>query len=195
MTDDIKQTTTTDKQLIFAALCGNNSAFGIIVERYWNMAIALALTKIADPVEAEDIAQESFLIAYSQLHKLRDPSRFAGWLSKIVSQQCINSARKNNRHKKILSGKAASLEDNEMKFACASNPGLSQSQATSIRQAVLKLPEKFRNLIIMRFVAGLTAVQIAEQLGKRPGTVRVWLHRACNILRRDLAPLFEEVTK
>lgn len=195
MTDDIKQTTTTEKQLIFATLCGNNSAFGIIVEKYWNMVIALALTKIADPVEAEDIAQESFLIAYSHLHKLRDPSRFAGWLSKIVSQQCINSARKNNRRKKILSNKAALLEDIEMKFACTSNPGLSQSQANSIRQAVLKLPEKFRNLIIMRFVAGLTAVQIAEQLGKRPGTVRVWLHRACNTLRRDLAPLFEEVTK
>ena len=124
-----------------------------------------------------------------------DPSRFAGWLSKIVSQQCINSARKNNRHRKILSSKAALLEDIEMKFACASNPGLSQSQASSIRQAVHKLPEKFRSLIIMRFVAGLSAVQIAEQLGKRPGTVRVWLHRACNTLRRDLAPLFEVVIK
>jgi DNA-directed RNA polymerase specialized sigma24 family protein len=45
----------------------------------------------------------------------------------------------------------------------------------------------------MRFVAGLSAVQIAEQLGKRPGAIRVRLHRAYQILRKDLAPVLEEV--
>ena len=48
-------------------------------------------------------------------------------------------------------------------------------------------------MIIMRFVAGLSAVQIAEQLGKRPGAVRVRLHRAYKILREDLAPVLEDV--
>jgi RNA polymerase sigma-70 factor (ECF subfamily) len=52
-------------------LLGENSAFGKIVERYWNMVVALALSKIADPAEAEDIAQESFMKAYSQLANLR----------------------------------------------------------------------------------------------------------------------------
>jgi len=46
----------------------------------------------------------------------------------------------------------------------------------------------------MRFVGGLSAVQIAKQLGKRPGTVRVWLHRAYKILRKDLSGILEEVT-
>jgi DNA-directed RNA polymerase specialized sigma24 family protein len=45
----------------------------------------------------------------------------------------------------------------------------------------------------MRFVAGLSAAQIAEQLGKRHGTVRVWLHRGYQILRKDLVSLLEEV--
>lgn len=60
-----------DRQLVRAALLGENSAFGKIVERYWNMVVALALSKIADPAEAEDIAQESFMKAYSQLANLR----------------------------------------------------------------------------------------------------------------------------
>ena len=77
--------------------------------------------------------------------------------------------------------------------AYSSNPGLSESQIHFVRQAVSELPPKSQRLIIMRFVAGLSAVQIAEQLGKRPGTVRVWLHRAYKILRKDLAPLLEEV--
>ena len=193
MTEDVKQAAASDKQLIFATLCGDNAAFGTIVQRYWNMVIALALTKTTDPAEAEDIAQESFLKAYSQLHSLRDPYRFAGWLSKIVSQQCYNSTRKKIRHNTALNERAASLED--IKITFANNPGLTQKQADFVRQTVRQLPEKFRDPVIMRFMAGLSAIQIAEQLGKRPGTVRVRLHRAYKILRRDLAPLFEEVIK
>jgi len=67
MVYDLKQNMTEDEQLIRAALNGETSAFGKIVERYWNMVVALALSKTANPAEAEDIAQESFLKAYSQL--------------------------------------------------------------------------------------------------------------------------------
>ena len=195
MADKLKQKPNEDRQLILATLHGDNSAFGTIVERHWNMVIALALSKIDESAEAEDIAQESFLKAYSHLHNLQNPARFAGWLSKIVLQQCSNKIRRTVRCKTALGYNSMPLEDFDIKYTKTTNPGLSQSQVHFIRQAVRQLPEKFRSLIIMRFVAGLSAVQIAEQIGKRPGTVRVWLHRAYKILRRDLAPLLEEVRK
>ena len=66
--------TTSDKQLVEATLQGDISSFGIIVERYWDMVIAFALSKINNATDAEDIAQESLLKAYSQLHRLRNPS-------------------------------------------------------------------------------------------------------------------------
>ena len=182
-----------DRQLVRAALLGENSAFGTIVERYWNMVVALALSKVSDAAEAEDIAQESFLKAYSQLSGLRDPSRLAGWLSKITTQQCSNSLRRTVRHKRALGCGATPVEALDEQPAMTANPGLTQNQIHFVRQTVRWLPEKFRTLIIMRFVAGLSAVKIAEQLGKRPGTVRVRLHRAYKLLRKDLAPLLEEV--
>ena len=77
--------------------------------------------------------------------------------------------------------------------AMTANPGLTKNQIHFVRQTVRRLPEKFRTMIVMRFVADLSTVQIAEQLGKRPGTVRVWLHRAYKLLRKDLAPLLEEI--
>jgi len=193
MIDQLKRTTIRDEQLVRATLRGDTSAFGAIVERYWNMVVALALTKIADPAEAEDVAQESFLKAYSQLHTLRNPSRFAGWLSKIAIQQCANSFRRTARCKTAFGCKATSLEELERQTAQTNPPGLTESEIHFVRRAVSRMPEKFRQLIIMRFAAGLSAAQIAEQLGKRPGTVRVWLHRAYKILRKDLAPLLEEV--
>ena len=193
MPESAEMTVASDEDIITATLRGDIASFGTIVERHWNMVVALALSRIADPAEAEDIAQESFLKAYSQLHSLRQPSRFAGWLSKIALQQCSNTIRRTVRHKTALGCKATSLDDLGEQLAATPNPGLTQSQIHFVRQTVGRLPEKFRTLVVMRFVAGLSAVQIAEQLGKRPGAIRVGLHRAYKILRMDLAPLLEEV--
>jgi len=193
MADDLKKNMTGDRQLVRAALLGENSAFGAIVERYWNMVVALALSKVSNPAEAEDIAQESFLKAYSQLASLRDPSRLAGWLSKITMQQCSNSLRRTVRCRRALGCRKTPIETLDEQPAMAANPGLTQNQIHFVRQTVRGLPEKFRTMIVMRFVADLSTVQIAEQLGKRPGTVRVLLHRAYKLLRKDLAPLLEEV--
>jgi RNA polymerase sigma factor (sigma-70 family) len=192
MADEPKQPAVADEQLVLATLRGDVSAFGALVERYWRMAFALALSRVHDRMEAEDIAQESLLKAYSQLRSLRDPGRFAGWLSRITLQQCIDAVRKRAKHR---SPAAESVEpaDLETVAAYSPNPGLTESQIQSVRQTVTRLPEKLQRLIIMRFTTGLSAVQIAEQLGKRPGTVRVYLHRAYEILRQDLAPLLEEV--
>jgi len=193
MADESEQPMTRDEQIIRLSLDGRPAAFGALVERYWKMVVALALTRLADPAEAEDVAQESFLKAYRHLHTLRDPSRFAGWLSRITLQQCADSVRAGVRCKTAFGCKATPLDGLEAKPAEPANPGLTPSQIHFVRETVRRLPEKFRSLIVMRFVAGLSAVQIAEQLGKRPGTIRVRLHRAYKILRQDLAPLLEEV--
>jgi RNA polymerase sigma-70 factor (ECF subfamily) len=193
MANELKHNIAGDRQLVRAALDGEASAFGTIVEKYWNMVVALALSKIADAAEAEDIAQESFLKAYSQLSSLKDPSRLAGWLSKITMQQCSNSLRRAFRGKRAVGYRTTPVEALDAQPAISANPGLTQNQIHFVRQTVRQLPEKFRTLVIMRFVADLSTVQIAKQLGKRPGTVRVWLHRAYKILRKDLAPLLEEV--
>ena len=193
MAVELKQNITKDRQLVRAALLGETSAFGAIVEKYWNMVVALALSKVSDAAEAEDIAQESFLKAYSQLAGLRDPSRLAGWLSKITTQQCSNSLRRTVRHRRALGCRSTPVESLDEQPALTANPGLTQKQIHFVRQTIRRLPEKFRTMIIMRFVADLSTVQIAEQLGNRPGTVRVRLHRAYKLLRKDLAPLLEEV--
>lgn len=181
-----------DQELIRATLDGDTAAFGTLVERYWSMVVALALSRIAETAEAEDVAQESFLKAHAQLHTLRDPARFVGWLCKITLQQCTNAVRKTIRRQIALGNKVTSPEVLEAIPAYSSNPGLTEGQIRFVRQTVGRLPEKFQRLIVLRFVAGLSSVQIAEQLGKRPGTVRVWLHRAYQLLRKDLNSVLEE---
>ena len=193
MPDCLKLNTISDEQLIREIRQGDIASFGIIVERYWDMVLAFAFSKIDNAADAEDIAQESFLKAYSQLQKLRNPSRFVGWLCKITAQQCVNHIRKNVMKRKASSYLRCDAEISAQVVMQSSNPGLTNEQVHFVRQTVSKLPEKFRNVIIMRFVAGLSAAQIAEKLGKRHGTIRVWLHRGYQILRKDLVSLLEEV--
>jgi RNA polymerase sigma-70 factor (ECF subfamily) len=193
MTDEPRQPATADEQLVLATLQGDVSSFGTLVERYWRLVFALVLARIHNPAEAEDIAQEAFLKAYAHLRSLRRPARFAGWLSKIASQQCANAARAHLRRKAALTREAAEPPHGEALPAYSPNPGLTEVQARFVRQTVAKLPEVLQTLVLLRFMTGLSAVQIAEQLGKRPGTVRVYLHRAYQMLRQDLAPLLEEV--
>ena len=191
MSDRADLVAPSDEELVAGTLDGDRAMFGALVERYWNTTVALALSRTGDPVQAEDIAQESFLRAYSYLHTLRNPSCFAGWLSTIVIRETVDQFRKQAGGKVVSIGDVPEPESRAPVPAPA-NPALTKKQTDIVRKAVARLPEKFRKVVVMRFITGLSSVEIAHQLGKRPGTVRVWLHRAYKILRKELAPVVEE---
>lgn len=193
MTQTIRQSEATNAELIEATRQGDLAAFGVLTQRYWSLAVALGLSRLDDSADAEDVAQESFIKAYARLASLRDPDRFAGWLSRIVNQQCVDAHRQHRRRQRALGQQIHPGATLDHIAAYTSNPGLTCQQILFVRQTIGKLPEKFKQPIIMRFVGGLSAVEIARQLGKRPGTIRVWLHRAYQQLRQELSPLLEEV--
>lgn len=178
----------TDEKLIVAVLDGQTDSFGHLVDRYWNVAIAVAASKVSQISDAEDIAQNSFIKAYHNLNSLRDRTRFAGWLLKIVSQHCSDYHRQNNKTK------AVSLTHCQIQIPAplTSNPGLTDDQKIFVRGAITALAEKYRLVIILRFVGGFNAFQIADQLGENPATIRTRLHRAYNMLAKSLKPLAME---
>ncbi len=193
MAERTPESMATDTELIEATCKGDLVAFGTLTQRYWSLAVALGLSRLDNAADAEDVAQESFIKAYAKLGSLRDPQRFAGWLSRIVTQQCVDALRRHQRRQRALGRQVHAETALDSIPAYTSNPGLTAQQLLFVRQTIGKLPEKLKQPIVMRFVTGLSAVEIARQLGKRPGTIRVWLHRAHQQLRQELAPLLEEV--
>jgi RNA polymerase sigma-70 factor (ECF subfamily) len=181
--------TLNDSQLVFLTLEGNKESFNCLVDRYWPMAMALSISRISNVPEAEDIAQEGFVQAYQHLGTLRDPSRFAGWLTRIIREKCVDHYRRSKKNRTV----SLSVVDHEEVPAFASNPGLTASQIGMIRDKISKLPEKYQRVIVMRFMGGLSTREISRQLNKKYGTVSVWFHRAYNLLRQELTPLFVEV--
>ena len=70
------------------------AAFGLIVQRFQDMAYGCAYTVLGDFHQAQDAAQEAFLAAFAQLPKLRQPKAFPGWFRQIVLSQCHRLTRR-----------------------------------------------------------------------------------------------------
>ena len=79
----------TDRNLIHQVLKGNPRAFDTLVQKYQPLVYARARLIVRNPQDAEDLTQEVFIKAYQNLPKLRDASRFTGWLSRIVKNVCV----------------------------------------------------------------------------------------------------------
>ncbi len=177
-----------DEQIIEQVLAGQTEDYGELVKRYWKLALAIAYARCQNATVAEDMTQDSFLKAYCNLSTLRNRSKFAGWLTKIVHQECIS----HHRRKQASTIDSHSLDRLEPVFAVSSNPGLTREQIDFVHRAIGKLPAHMQEIIIMRFVGGLPLKQIAEQIETKYGTVRVWLHRAYKLLKEELAPILKE---
>ena len=83
-----------DSELVLRARKGEEIALSMLIERYQKSAYALALSVTGRHEDAEDAAQESFLVALDQLDKCRDPERFAGWFMTIVRNRSRNLIRR-----------------------------------------------------------------------------------------------------
>jgi RNA polymerase sigma-70 factor (ECF subfamily) len=76
--------------LVDKAKTGDRDAFGELVVRFQNSVYAMALTRVRDPLEAQELAQEVFIHAMRKLPQLRDARCFAGWLRRITARMAIN---------------------------------------------------------------------------------------------------------
>ena len=89
-----RRETPTDGELVRRARKGDEVAFGALVERYQRAAYAVALSVVNRHEDAEDAAQEAFLVALDRLEECRSPERFAGWLMTIVRNRSKNLIRR-----------------------------------------------------------------------------------------------------
>ena len=155
-----------------AARSGDDQAFTRLYEEYARSVHGVVLAH-APPDDAADLVQETFLSAWKQLHTLRDPEAFGGWLMAIAR----NTARQSQRG----ALKLVTLE--ETMPATIPEPELDGRTAL---EAIRALPEAYRETLLLRLVEGMSGMEIAERTGLTPGSVRVNLHRGMQLLRSKL---------
>lgn len=131
------------------------------------------------PVEAEDLTQQTFLIAQQKVRQLREPERVRGWLLAVVRSCFLKSVR---RPRPI----SAQVLDLDIDQVPDQTPAVEQVDREALHAALNQLPDEFRVVLLMFYFEVLSYQQIAEQLELPIGTVMSRLSRAKTHLRKKL---------
>ena len=177
-----------DARLVGAARDGDRQAFGRLYDRYARMVHGVLLAKV--PVgDVDDLVQDVFVLALGRLSSLRETASFGAWLAAIARNRAHDYHRRSVPEEQFEDD-ALDNVDGE----CASQNPADQTrpdqgsvdQARAILDAVKKLPEAYRETLILRLVEGMTGPEIAARTGLTHGSVRVNLHRGMQHLRAIL---------
>jgi RNA polymerase sigma factor (sigma-70 family) len=169
-------------ELVLSAQAGDADAFARLVQRYQDFAYAAALARVGDPQLAQDIAQEAFLQAHRDLHSLREPSAFGGWLRRLVAKHTDRMLRGNHLSTTPLESAFGTYDDQ------AQPPELAEARELSefVRAEINRLPDRERLAVALHYIADRPQNEIAEFLGVPPSTIKKRLHDARRRLKERL---------
>ncbi|MBM4184702.1 MAG: sigma-70 family RNA polymerase sigma factor [Gemmatimonadetes bacterium] len=170
-----------DSELVQKARNGDELAFCRLVERYQRPAYAVALSVTGRHEDAQDAAQESFLVALARLEECRSPERFGGWLMTIVRNRSKNLVRRESLRAtdEVPPGTRSRVPTPERIAETNELRGL-------LKRALMDLPEVQRQIVLLHDLEGWKHREIADRLDLPCGTVRSHLHFARKALRSAL---------
>ncbi|MCA9755138.1 MAG: sigma-70 family RNA polymerase sigma factor [Candidatus Eisenbacteria bacterium] len=186
-----------DEALMEHVVRGSEAAFAALVDRYRNRIINLVSRFISDRDRAQEIAQEVFLRIYVHRERYRPNGKFSTWMYTIAVNLAKNEIRRRVRSKGVVSlDKLIEVAGDSGKFVAdpTQKPDrrLHQREVQEyVEEALKRLPEKFREVIVLRDIQQLSYEEIEEVLGIPGGTVRSRINRARTSLQEMLGDLVE----
>jgi RNA polymerase sigma-70 factor (ECF subfamily) len=171
-----------DAALVERAKSGESEAFGVLYERYASRIFRFLCAQLPDDFEAEDLTTEVFLRAWGSLRRYRERGYpFSTYLFKIARNALIDHWRKTRldpRHSLDELGDlpARVLEPGELVIRAQDRQDL--------RKVLAGLREDYRLVLVLRFINGLSPLEVSHVMGRSEGAVRVLQHRALKALRK-----------
>lgn len=168
-----------DVEKVDAARRGDKESFGQVYEMVASDLYKVALYTLGNAHDAEDVVSETFIEAYRGITKLREPSSFRAWIMKILSTRCKHKIAdyikgKNNFD---IESFAITLSDDQ-------DVSSDVSEQITVMQAMGRLTEQERMIVVLSVVDGYTTREIAQIMGSPQGTISSKLHRSLAKLRK-----------
>lgn len=161
-----------ERALVRKAMRGNPKAFGTLIEKEQEYLYRMAFLYVREEADALDVVQDSIIKAYKSVKNLREPEHFRTWLTKIL----INTAQDTLRRRKVT----VPLEE---ELGCPAKEAMAPEERLDLYQALEALPEKYQDVIKLKYLDGYTIREISAMTGMPEGTVSVYLRRAIGQLR------------
>ena len=183
--------------LVEKAKNGDDEAFGALVGAYetfvYHMAVRVLIASGGSMADGEDVAQDVFIKAWRSLDSFRGECAFSTWLYRITVNTAKDKIRSNNRRRTIsLTTTDDDGEDVEIDVpvtAADEIPEMAYERRENIkavREAIEKLPDEMRRILILRDLEDLSYTDIADLLGLEIGTVKSRLNRSRAALKKIL---------
>jgi RNA polymerase sigma-70 factor (ECF subfamily) len=180
----------TDDELVARSRRGNRPAFEELVRRTARLVFSRLYLETGDAHRAEDLVQETFLVAWRNIRQVTDPAGFRPWLFSIAHSVLVDSLRRDARKKRSATRVGA---DRLHELSDRSPAPDESAQREEARQQVLSvlrsLPEEYRLPLTLRYIAGADYEQISQQLGLTNGSLRGLLNRGMARLREAMKAL------
>jgi len=173
-----------DQADVERVLAGDSAAFEGIVRRWQGPLVNLAYRFCRDRGRAEDMAQEAFLRAYRRLAGWRRDAAFSTWLFALATNLYRTELQRMPARTVPLEDAAEPHSDSSADETLAA-----EARDVAIRRAVLGLPGKYRDALVLFYFHHMDVAAAAQSLGLPEGTVKARLHRAREILRSKLPRL------
>jgi RNA polymerase sigma-70 factor (ECF subfamily) len=167
--------------LVKRAKKGDGDAFCKLIEPKKDKLYRIAYCYTKNEEDALDIVSEAICKALTSIKSLRNPEFFYTWLTRIVINCSINHTRKAN----ILLHEAGHIPDSVVV------KGINEADRLDLYNAIDKLDNKRKSIIILKYIEDLTIVQIAETMNMPIGTVKTYLHKALKELRISLGEVYQ----
>lgn len=187
-TDHLSDKGKKDLQLVEAAIAGQQSAYGELMDRYRDSIYFMMLKMVKNSDDADDLTIEAFGKAFNRLEQYSPSFAFSTWLFKIASNNCIDFIRKKRIQVSSLDT-GFSTDNGEMIYIDAKSNTLDPEETymqnqkiKHMRLLVSKLKPRYRELVEKRYFEELSYEEIAEELNLPLGTVKAQLFRARDFL-------------
>ena len=173
---------TGDGHIVRQCLSGSTEAFALLVDKYKERIFALVYAKIGQFQDAEDITQDVFLNAYKKLSTLRRWDNFYPWLYSIAANRCKDFHYAQKRKVDVTH-----LADHDEIQRADMKAHLENLRDEQLHEALASLPEMHRQVLVLRYMAGMKSKEIAQTLRVSPNTIDQRLVRARAKLKTALS--------
>ncbi|MCX6559343.1 MAG: RNA polymerase sigma factor [Candidatus Aminicenantes bacterium] len=176
-----------ERTLIQAAQAGDADAIRALYEAYRDRVWTILLYSLGDPLQAQDALQAVFFKVFRGLAGFRFQSGLFTWIYRIARNECLNQRRRRRAPHLPLEAILGSRDEIDPRPAAA-GPETRLGRDLILKRAVMQLPLKMRDVIVLKYVEGLSYGEISRALGCAPGTVASRLNRALAELGERLGP-------
>ncbi len=177
-----------DEDVVARVLEGDTALFEVIMRRYNQRLYRVARAILRDDGEAEDVMQDAYVRAYQHLRQFAGRSSFATWLTRIAVHEALARAHRRSRFTELDA--IAESQGETMTFASdgpdPEQQAVSAQAGVMLESAIMSLPESYRTVLMLRDIEELSTAETANALDLTEDNVKVRLHRARALLRREL---------